>query len=258
MRGIKFLFVTAIVVAAIAAVAVVVMRTGREKFSPATELQPGLYGIQSAGGIYLYAARIPQGVILFDAGADPQAHPIDGLLAGMGSGRGEVRKIFLTHGHFDHVAGVPQLPGAESYLGVADVGLANGTVAPETLVGKLLTKAMRTPPVTITNPLRVATTIDLGGGKTVKAYPVPGHTAGSFAFLYDGVLFAGDMLIVKQGRLETTPAVFDAHPDDNRTAIRSLKTQLAGERLETICTAHGGCTPKGLGGNLLDDLVGRL
>ena len=66
MRGIKFLFVTAIVVAAIAAAAVAVMRAGRGKLSPATELQPGLYGIQSAGGIYRgELLRVKRQVILY-------------------------------------------------------------------------------------------------------------------------------------------------------------------------------------------------
>lgn len=258
MRRIKVLMMFLIVLAVVAGGGVLAMRTGRGKFAAPAEIKPGMYGIKSGGGIYFYGARIGSGAILFDTGADPQAQPVDGLLAALGVGRGDVREIFLTHGHFDHIAGVLQLPGARSYLGAADVGLASGAVAPDALAAKVLTKAMPMPPVAITNPLNGRQIIDAGAGKVVKAYPVPGHTAGSYAFLYDGVLFVGDIVVVKQGRLEPTPAIFDAHPAENRTAIRSLKTQLAGETVETICTAHGGCTPQGLGTNLLDDLISRI
>jgi glyoxylase-like metal-dependent hydrolase (beta-lactamase superfamily II) len=131
-------------------------------------------------------------------------------------------------------------------------------VSPDALAAQVMAMVIRNPGVKVSNPLRGAATIDVGGGKVVKAFPVPGHTSGSYAFLYDGVLLCGDIMILKEGRLEPTPAVFDAHPAENRDAIRSLKKQLGGQTMETICTAHGGCTPKGLGSNLLDDLIGRI
>ena len=43
-----------------------------------------------------------------------------------------------------------------------------------------------------------------------------------------------------------------------KAAIRALKLQLANETVDTVCTGHGGCTPKGLGRNQLTDLVARL
>ena len=94
--------------------------------------------------------------------------------------------------------------------------------------------------------------------KVVKAFPVPGHTPGSYAFLYDGVLMVGDIMVLKQGRLEPPPRVFNPHPEQNQAAIVSLKKQLANETVDIVCTSHGGCTPKGLGKMLLDDLISRL
>jgi glyoxylase-like metal-dependent hydrolase (beta-lactamase superfamily II) len=94
--------------------------------------------------------------------------------------------------------------------------------------------------------------------KVVKAFPVPGHTPGSTAYLYDGVLVVGDIMVFKQGRLEPTPGLLDAHPEQNKAAIRSLKAALANETLDVVCTSHGGCTPSGLGKNLLDELISRL
>jgi len=258
MRAMKPLLFVVLVLGAVGAAAVAGFRTTRTKFSPPAEIKPGIAGARTAAGVYVYAARTPPGVILFDTGLDPQAHPIDALLASLGAGRDQVQKIFLTHGHFDHLAGAAQFPGAARYLGAGDLGLADGSVSPDALMAKILAVLASVPPVAITNPLRGVETIPVAPGLAVKAIPVPGHTAGSYAFVYEGVLFPGDIMIFKEGRLEPTPAMFDAHPEQNRQAIRSLKTQLAGEALQTICTAHGGCTPKGLGRNLLDDLVDRI
>jgi glyoxylase-like metal-dependent hydrolase (beta-lactamase superfamily II) len=258
MRPRRIVFFTFVAVLAVAGFGVLGMRTARDKTSNVFEIKPGLYGAKSGGGIYLFAARLGSKALLFDTGADPHARPVDALLGPAGLSRSDVQEIFLTHGHFDHVAGVASLPGTKVHLGLADVGLAAGTTSPEALATKALTLAMQPDPVKITDPIVDRQTIAVGEGKTVKAIPMPGHTPGSYAFLYDSVLFVGDTMIFKEGRLETTPAPFDARPEENRAAIRSLKTQLVADPVETVCTAHGGCTPKGLGRNLLDDLISRV
>jgi glyoxylase-like metal-dependent hydrolase (beta-lactamase superfamily II) len=258
MRPGRILFFIVIAVVAVAGFGAMGMRASRDKTSSVFEIKPGLYGARSGGGIYLFAARTGSTAVLFDTGADPGARPVDALLGPVGLGRANVHEIFLTHGHFDHIAGVISLPGAKVHLGLPDVGLAGGTTPPEALAVKVLALAMQPDPVRVTDPISDRQTIPIGEGKSVKAIPMPGHTPGSYAFLYDGVLFVGDSMIFKEGRLETTPALFDARPEENRAAIRSLKTQLVADPVETVCTAHGGCTPKGLGRNLLDDLISRV
>jgi hypothetical protein len=64
--------------------------------------------------------------------------------------------------------------------------------------------------------------------------------------------------VFKQGRLDRAPKLFDADPDGAKTSLAALKQQLAGADFDIVCTGHGGCTPKGLGKNLFDDLLGRL
>jgi hydroxyacylglutathione hydrolase len=263
MRKVKGFLIFLIVLTGIVGAFAVVLRVGRGKSDTAREVKPNFATITNMGGVYIFAAKIagPSGskVILFDAGADPLARPIDALLSGMQAGRQDVSDIFITHGHLDHIAGAPNFPSARIHLGAGDVDLAAGKYLPDALMGKLITKLAPIPPLTrVTDPLKEKTTITVAEGKTVKAFPVPGHTPGSFAFLYDEVLIPGDIMVFKQGHLVPTPAIFDAHPDENKAAIRSLKTQLEGETFEYVCTAHGGCTPKGLGRILLDDLVKRI
>ena len=100
--------------------------------------------------------------------------------------------------------------------------------------------------------------IDVGGGKIVKALPVPGHTPGSYAFLYEGVLFVGDTMTFKQGRLDKGPSLFDSDSEQLKASVRNLKAQLAGADIDAVCAGHGGCTPIGLGRTLFDDFVGRV
>ena len=258
MGWVKGIFFLALALAVIGGGAVIGMRVGRSKFSAASDVKPNLVEVTNAGGIHLYAARIGQRAILFDTGMDPSGGPIDAALGALRAGRSDVTDVFLTHGHFDHIAGAGLLAKAKIHLGGGDVALAEGKAPPDALMARLLSKAMSTPPIAVSDPIGAAASFDVGDGKAVKAFPVPGHTPGSYAFLYDGVLFVGDIMVFKQGQLEPTPRIFNPHPEENKAAIRGLKAQLANETVDTVCTGHGGCTPKGLGRNLLDDLISRV
>jgi glyoxylase-like metal-dependent hydrolase (beta-lactamase superfamily II) len=259
MRAIKTFLVLLVVLAGLAGAAVIAMRVGREKFQAPTEIKPGMFAVKSSLGVFVFAARIGPKLVLFDAGIDPAGTAIDAVLTSAKGSRPDVQDIFLSHGHMDHVAAVWLFPKARTHLGAGDQGLAAGTARPDALLAQVLAKALPVPPASVTNPLTGKSDITVAEGKVVKAIPVGGHTTGSYAFLYDGVLFAGDLMIFKQGHLEPTPAVFDAHPNETRAGIKALKTQLTeNDTVDQVCTSHGGCTPKGLGGTLLKDLLQRL
>jgi glyoxylase-like metal-dependent hydrolase (beta-lactamase superfamily II) len=263
MRTLKVFLVLVIVLGALGVGATFGLRASRAKVSAPTELKPGFFTVTNAMGIGLYAARAAPGahVVVFDAGLDPEGHPIDALLSALSASRDDVTDLFLSHGHPDHVAGVPVLAKARVHLGAPDVPLAAGLIQPESIVPMLFGKMIANPPVKANAPLTGTATFPVGAAdakKVVKAYPVPGHTPGSYVYLYDGVLVAGDIMVLKQGRLDTTPRMVDPHPGQNKASIISLKTQLKDENVDIVCTSHGGCTPKGLGKMLLDDLIQRL
>jgi glyoxylase-like metal-dependent hydrolase (beta-lactamase superfamily II) len=260
MRAIKNLFVLLIIVAILAGAGAVGLRVARGKPSGVEEIKPGIV-MTSSVSAYAYAARVGNKVILFDAGADPGGHPIDALLGWLHAGRGDVTDLFATHGHGDHTAGAVGLGNIRIRMGAGDLPLAEKKVQPEALAGKMMSTVMSYPAVTATDPLTGAATIEVStdkDAKKVKAFPIPGHTPGSYAFLYDGVLFVGDAMVFKQGRLDPAIKMFDAHPDQNKAAIRQLQKLTENEEIDIICTGHGGCTPKGLGRNQLNDLVARL
>jgi glyoxylase-like metal-dependent hydrolase (beta-lactamase superfamily II) len=267
-RGVRGFIIGAILVlAAFAGFAVLGIRGSRGKVAGPSELKPHLMAAVNAVGIGLFAARVSPGphVIFFDTGLDQEGHPIDALLKGLGATRDDVTDVFLTHAHFDHIGGAPLLAKAQVHLGAADVPLATGKAPPEAILPRLLGLAVSAQPIAVNAPIptgpatfTVSPADAAGGPKVVKAFPTPGHTPGSYVYLYDGVLITGDIMIFKQGRLEPTPGLFDPHPDQNKASIRSLKAVLENETLDVVCTAHGGCTPPGLGRNLLNELISRL
>ena len=260
MRALKNLFVLVVIVAILGGLGAIALRVARGKSSGVEEIKPGIVAASSVSA-YVYGAKIGNKVILFDAGADPGGAPIDALLGWLHAGRSDITDVFITHGHGDHTAGVTGLGSPHIRIGAGDLALAEKKVPPEALAGKAFTAVMSYPAITPSDPITGPATIEVGQGadaKKVKAFPIPGHTAGSYAFLYDGVLFVGDAMVFKQGRLDPAIKLFDAHPDDNKTSIRQLQKLVENEEIDVICTGHGGCTPKGMGRNQLNDLVARL
>ncbi len=257
MRALKNLFTLAIIVVVLAGGAVVAFRVARARPSAAEQVKPDIMTVSSAGA-YLYAARAGEHVLLFDTGPDPAGRGVDVALAALRAGRGDVSDVFLTHSHPDHIGGVAGLGNVKVHLGQADVATAEGHAPPDKLAVRLIAKAEGVPAASVNHPLTGAASVDVGGGKVVKALPVPGHTPGSYVFLYDGVLFVGDTMTFKQGRLDRGPSLFDSDGQQLKASVRGLKAQLAGAEIAAVCAGHGGCTPLGLGRTQLDDFIDRV
>jgi len=188
----------------------------------------------------LYAVRGERGVLLFDAGVDPSGAALDAALKKLGAARDEVSDVYLSHGHFDHVAAASLCPNATIHLGAADEGLAEHTTTPPPLAVRALMTLMPTAPFRATHLIDGVYEAD-----GVLALPVPGHTPGSYVFWQDGVLFTGDSMQIEGGRLVPAMWVFTADPEGNRRSLQTLGASLADRRLDAICTGHGGCTPPG-------------
>jgi glyoxylase-like metal-dependent hydrolase (beta-lactamase superfamily II) len=74
-------------------------------------------------------------------------------------------------------------------------------------------------------------------------YAVPGHTAGSAAYLANGVLFLGDSAqINSDGEIRPAPWLVTDDRAQNRASLARLQQRLAkdGARVEAIVPAHSG------------------
>ena len=129
----------------------------------------------------MYAARIGARVIVFDAGMDPDAHALELLVQSLGADLGAVSDIFLTHGHFDHVAAAARCPRAKIHIGAADAEVLAQRASSRAIVPRLFGTLLSVPAVEASHRIEGSSTIDVGGGESVLALPLPGHTPGSNA-----------------------------------------------------------------------------
>lgn len=205
----------------------------------------------------LYGARVAGGVILFDAGVDPAGGALDRLLRALGATRSDVRDVFLTHGHFDHVAASPLCAHARIRVGQPDVAfLAHRAPVAAPALGKLLNAIFPVGPIEATDPL-VGRVVVGSGDDHVLAIPTPGHTPGSYVFVFDHTLFAGDTLVIDGARLAFADPKFCVDRAENRRSIARLGEALAGVDVQTVCTGHQGCTEKGRAPAMLAALIAQ-
>jgi len=208
-----------------------------------------------------YAAKTSDGVILFDAGVDVTGGPLDALLAKANANdpkRDQVKTVFVTHGHTDHIAAISLLPQAKVYASAEDAATMQGQGANQRPMPKILGKIFGVPPVNATDLLKGRSEIPVGDGREkVLAIPFPGHTPGSYLYVFRGVLFVGDAFNFSNERLEFPPNVVTEDMGAVRLSIAQLPKLLEGVEVKIICTGHGGCTYPENTAALLDQLVAQ-
>ena len=145
MRAIKNLFVLVIIVAMLVGVGAVALRVMRGKPSGVEEIKQGIV-VSSSVSSYVYAAKVGNKVILFDAGRGSRRHADRRRCwAGCTRARSDITDVFFTHGHGDHTAGAAALGNVHVHLGAGDLALAEKKVPPEALAGKAFTAVMSYP-----------------------------------------------------------------------------------------------------------------
>ena len=100
------------------------LRRRRQSHAPPRQLASGDHRPNSARAQFVHGhlrrARRRR-IILFDAGVDRAGAALDRLLGALDADRDDVREVFLTHGHFDHVAASPLCAQAKIRVGAPDV-----------------------------------------------------------------------------------------------------------------------------------------
>ncbi len=234
----------------------------------AEEVLSGVFRIAcpfgDGGIVHVYYVDAPEPALIDTGVAQSPGEVIGPALAGAGFALADVRHIFNTHGHWDHMGGNEAAralaPQARTYVSAADEYLlqdverhVHGYVsyAPR-LVGDvaaldLLTETLRRS-IGAPTPLDVAVedeaTFTLGGGLGLRAIHTPGHSRGSTSYLLQsasgdgasGALFTGDGVQGLGSRPGQLPLVFD----DSR-AYRETLLKLSDVPFQALCLGHSFC-----------------
>ena len=125
----------------------------------------------------------------------------------------EAETVFLTHGHFDHILGIPGLreewPDLPVYCHPADWGQGDAA----SLFGQRFPTVRSFGDIT---PYREGDTVEVDGIR-LEVLDTPGHTPGSVTLRAENVLFTGDTLFA--GSMGRT----DLPGGDEGELMRSLK-----------------------------------
>ena len=173
------------------------------------------------------------GLALVDTGMDPAAAAVLSALADRGASAADVAALLLTHAHGDHAGGIRAFPGADIYAMASDARLLRD----EGLTVNALADGER---ITI-------------AGTAIEAFAVPGHTAGSAAYLVHGVLFLGDAAAAaSKSSLESNDVAFTDDAAQNRESLHALANRVGQRRDDVQFIAFGHQGPMPGPGPLLD------
>lgn len=170
-----------------------------------------------------------QTAIVIDPGAEAE------VIAAELESRGlTLRKILLTHGHFDHTAAAKELKGkynAQVYISAQDEELLPDR---EKSVAFFLPHAPYHP-VEPDARIKDGDVISQGSMK-IKVMSTPGHTAGSVCFIIGDCIFTGDTVF--HGSVGRT----DLYSGDIRQQSESLKKLLSLDKNYKLYCGHGSDT----------------
>jgi len=195
----------------------------------------------------IYLARTTEGVLAIDLGWWGYRRPLRRALDSLGATDPDVRWVFLTHSHRDHIAAWPTLHRARFYVGGPEQPLLVGATPHRGWILRW-TEQLKASRVPRSGELDVHTfthdTIVVVGADTVHAFLVAGHTPGSVVYLFRGVLFLGDAVTYsRRGGFAPAKRGVSDDPRAGAKNLAGLWARLPPGAVRYACTAHAHCAP---------------
>lgn len=184
-----------------------------------------------SGNVDMYLVQSGEEYIAFDA-CDSLETEAEGLKK-LGVDPQAVKALFLTHSDYDHVSAAALFSNATVYLPKKETSYLDGSRKRRMLHFIVSKMAL---PVERYETLEEGQTVEACSMK-IASIPMPGHTVGSTAYLVDGILMAGDALLLKGGKAVQPMKVFT---EDMEEARRSIAAVAAVPGISAICTGHTG------------------
>lgn len=193
----------------------------------------------------IYLAKTDSGVIAIDLGWTGAAAALERGTRRLDAKPSDVRFAFITHAHRDHIGGWPSVRTARFVLGVAELPYFIATAQYQGLVpsGAEWVSVTERPKSSDISVIGISqdTTFALGSD-TLRAFLIAGHTPGSTAYLFRGILFAGDAMNYRpfSGFQGARPEMSD-DPAQSRASMTALWQRVDTSRVKFVCSAHAKC-----------------
>lgn len=204
---------------------------------------PGVYRVDAvrlSNAISVLLIEGGEGWTLVDTGLGSSPRRIRDALAALGSRPEDLRRVFLTHHHSDHVGGLPEVRdwalGVEIMASEHEAEVISGRRGPDpqnNAVLRYLARYQKLPTAPVDSVMRE--------GDVVAGFRViltPGHSLGHASLLRDedGLLFTGDAFGSLPRRIRV--GVRKAFCTDPPLAKRSAEKLLV-EEFDTVVMSHG-------------------
>lgn len=187
--------------------------------------------LDSSKGSYVYLIKGEENMLI-DTGLPFRRNGIIKELEAMGVEFQSIRHILITHHDIDHIGNLfalQKLTGARVWASREDIPYIKGELDRHSFK-KYLKYIFKTK-----IPENISAYISGSAVNGVEVIPTPGHTPGHVCLLYQGMLFAGDLLENHNGHLRPYPPAWNWN---NETLLGSVR-KIAGMPIRWICPAHG-------------------
>ena len=207
------------------------------------EVAPKVHRVTALGAdVYLVLGDL---VTIIDAGFKGSGYLILQYLRSQGVAPEQVRYLFVTHYHLDHIGGLPYLRancgGAVGAHELEAPYVAGRYPFPNPFVHPVLAQVTH-PVIPALEPRAVPVDVSFSDGDTfdvlgrMEIIHTPGHTPGSVSFYFRdiGLIIVGDALNCYWGRLGLPSRLFSVDMVQAKESIQKLALL----DVETICFSH--------------------
>ncbi len=195
------------------------------------KITENVFALDVTYGAYAYLV-LGEEIILIDTGLPWVGRRLVKELASMNVPVQDIKHVLLTHHDIDHIGNavmLQKLSGAQLWSSQEDIPYILGQI-PRPGFKKYLARVFGVPKpekLSVYNPKQC-----IGG---VKVIPSPGHTPGHVCLLFEDVLFAGDLVKNKKGRLTPYPSGWNW----NTSILMDSIQKVSDYSFRWICPAHG-------------------